>query len=46
MATISGTIRLNDAFSNTLNKFNSGIQRSVAMTSRFKSAISGGSIMD
>lgn len=43
MATISGTIRLNDAFSNTLNKFNSGIQRSVAMTSRFKSAISGGS---
>lgn len=43
MATIAGTIRLNDSFSNTLNKFNSGIQRSVAMTSRFKSAISGGS---
>lgn len=43
MATIAGTIRLNDSFSNTLNKFNSGIQRSVAMTSRFKSALSSGS---
>lgn len=43
MATIAGTIRLNDSFSNVLNKFNSGIQRSVAMTSRFKSAISGDS---
>lgn len=42
MATISGTIRLNDAFSNTLNRFNSGVQRSASMASRFKAAISSG----
>ena len=43
MATISGTLRLNDAFSNVLNKFNSGIQRSVAASNRLKSSLNSGS---
>ena len=43
MATISGTLRLNDAFSNVLNKFNSGIQRSVAASDRLKSSLNSGS---
>ena len=43
MATISGTLRLNDAFSNVLNKFNSGIQRSVAAGNRLKSSLNSGS---
>ena len=43
MATISGTLRLNDAFSNVLNKFNSGIQRSVAANNRLKSSLNSGS---
>ena len=43
MATISGTLRLNDAFSNVLNKFNSGIQRSVAASGRLKSSLNSGS---
>lgn len=43
MATISGTLRLNDAFSNVLNKFNSGIQRSVAASDRLKSTLNSGS---
>ncbi|MCT6889505.1 MAG: tape measure protein, partial [Lactobacillus sp.] len=43
MATISGTLRLNDAFSNVLNRFNSGIQRSVAASNRLKSSLNSGS---
>ena len=43
MATISGTLRLNDAFSNVLNKFNSGIQRSVVASDRLKSSLNSGS---
>ena len=43
MATISGTLRLNDAFSNVLNKFNSGIQRSVAASDRLKTSLNSGS---
>lgn len=43
MATISGTLRLNDAFSNILNRFNSGIQRSVAASNRLKSSLNSGS---
>ena len=43
MATISGTLRLNDAFSNVLNRFNSGIQRSVAASDRLKSSLNSGS---
>lgn len=43
MATISGTLRINDAFSNTLNKFNSGVQRGMAATNRLKTAMSGAS---
>lgn len=42
MATISGTLRINDAFSNTLNRFNAGIQRSVAATNRLKSTLNSG----
>ncbi|QHJ85689.1 MAG: hypothetical protein [Caudoviricetes sp.] len=42
MATISGTIRLNDAFSNTLSRFNAGVTRAAQMTNRFKSAMAGG----
>lgn len=43
MATISGTLRLNDAFSNVLNRFNSGIQRSVDASNRLKSSLNSGS---
>ena len=43
MATISGTLRINDAFSNTLNRFNSGMQRSVAASNRLKSELNRGS---
>ena len=42
VATISGTIRLNDAFSNTLSRFNAGVTRAAQMTNRFKSAMAGG----
>ncbi|MCT6888752.1 MAG: phage tail protein, partial [Lactobacillus sp.] len=43
MATISGTLRINDAFSNTLNRFNAGMQRSVAASNRLKSELNRGS---
>ena len=43
MATVSGTLRINDAFSNTLNRFNSGVTRASEMTGRLKAAMSGGS---
>ncbi|MBC6360576.1 tape measure protein [Lactobacillus apis] len=43
MATISGTLRINDAFSNTLNRFNDGMQRSVAASNRLKSELNRGS---
>ena len=43
MATISGTLRLNDAFSNVLNRFDAGIQRSVAASNRLKSSLNSGS---
>ena len=43
MATISSTLKINDAFSNVLNKFNAGVQRSVSLSSRLKSAMNGGS---
>ena len=42
VATISGTIRLNDAFSNTLSRFNAGVTRAAQMTNRFKSAMASG----
>lgn len=43
MATISSTLKINDAFSNVLNKFNAGVQRSVSLGSRLKNAMNGGS---
>ena len=43
MATVSGTLRINDAFSNTLNRFNAGVTRASEMTGRLKAAMSGGS---
>ena len=43
MATISGTLRINDAFSNTLNRFNSGLHRSMTATNRLKAEMSKGS---
>ncbi|WP_278951941.1 tape measure protein [Lactobacillus apis] len=43
MATISGTLRINDAFSNTLNRFNAGMQRSVVASNRLKSELNRGS---
>ena len=43
MATIGSTLKINDAFSNVLNKFNAGVQRSVSWSSRLKNAINGGS---
>lgn len=43
MATISGTLRINDAFSNVLNKFNSGMQRSMAAANRLKAEMNKGS---
>lgn len=39
MATISSTLKINDAFSNTLNKFNAGVQRSVGLGNRLKNAM-------
>lgn len=43
MATISGTLRINDAFSNVLNRFNSGMQRSMAAANRLKAEMNKGS---
>ena len=43
MATVSGTLRINDAFSNTLSRFNAGVTRASEMTGRLKAAMSGGS---
>lgn len=43
MATVSGTLRINDAFSNTLNKFNSGVQRSAAASNRLKASLQSSS---
>lgn len=43
MATISGTLRINDAFSNVLNRFNSGMQRSMTAANRLKAEMNKGS---
>ncbi|RMC50826.1 tape measure protein [Lactobacillus sp. ESL0225] len=43
MATISGTLRINDAFSNVLNRFNSGMQRSMSAANRLKAEMNKGS---
>ncbi|RHW53718.1 tape measure protein [Lactobacillus bombicola] len=43
MATISGTLRINDAFSNVLSKFNSSMQRSMSAANRLKAEMNKGS---
>ncbi|MCO6528706.1 MAG: tape measure protein [Lactobacillus sp.] len=43
MATISGTLMIKDAFSNVLNKFNSGVQRSMTAANRLKAEMDKGS---
>ncbi|WP_233553543.1 tape measure protein [Lactobacillus sp. ESL0228] len=43
MATISGTLMIKDAFSNVLNKFNSGMQRSMSAANRLKAEMNKGS---
>lgn len=40
--TVSATIRINDAFSGSLNKLQSGLSKSSSVMSKFKSALSGG----
>lgn len=42
MATIQSSIQLNDRFSSTLNKLDSGLSQSTRTFDRFKSALSGG----
>ena len=43
MAEISATIKINDAFSNPLDRLSSGLQKAQSGMSRLKEAISGGS---
>ena len=39
MATISNTLKINDAFSNVLKKFDAGVQKTVGLTNRLKNAM-------
>ncbi|EFQ47010.1 hypothetical protein LBGG_02251 [Lactobacillus gasseri MV-22] len=43
MSTISTTVKINDAFSNPLDRLSSGLQKAQSGMSRLKEAISGGS---
>ena len=43
MSTISTTVKINDAFSNPLDRLSSGLQKAQSGMSRLKQAISGGS---
>ena len=43
MSTISTTVKINDAFSNPLDRLSSGLQKAQSGMSKLKEAISGGS---
>ena len=43
MATISNTLKINDAFSNVLKKFDAGVQKTVGLTNRLKNAMNNSS---